>query len=421
MGEDSATGSAFRLLSRGWTPGEGLGVADGLISGNKPEALPAPISELETPFRSGMGPSGTVVSATVAGEELGLAAGAEAGAAVTATVAAADGGVHFAEVRMLAVAISCTEVTELALDATGICACRLAGCWSDTEPTVHVAVPSPWAQPLVNVGFWLDGCALRATDTPAAEPFLAVTCTTKVALWPRATLACERWTLTHSSGWAAVLVGVGLVGVGLVGVGLADVGLADVGLVGVGLAAMRAVSDAEVWEDDGEADPESVAGGEPVPEDESAAVGDTGVLLGLLLGLGLVLDGGGLGELEEGDGEGFGVLVGVGVGVGVLVGVGVGVGVLVAGSTWHVVAALTPVPALVEVPRLGEAAGLSPLARAVPGSPASTPRVRKLPASTLSTATRTCASRMKIALSTLLIRVTVCSSWVRRRLGDGWV
>jgi len=46
-----------------------------------------------------------------------------------------------------------------------------------------------------------------------------------------------------------------------------------------------------------------------------------------------------------------------------------------------------------------------------PGQPASTPRVRKPPASRLSTAARTCARRMNIALSTLLIEVTVCSLW----------
>jgi len=80
---------------------------------------------------------------------------------------------------MLAVAVSVTEVTEVAVDATGICACKVAGCFSDTEPTVHVAVPSPFAQPLVMAGFWLDGWAATATDTPLADPpFLAETCTT---------------------------------------------------------------------------------------------------------------------------------------------------------------------------------------------------------------------------------------------------
>jgi hypothetical protein len=50
-----------------------------------------------------------------------------------------------------------------------------------------------------------------------------------VAFCPRSTLACERCTLTHSSGWA-VLVGLAL----LVGLGLALAVLAL--LVGLGLA-----------------------------------------------------------------------------------------------------------------------------------------------------------------------------------------
>ena len=135
---------------------------------------------------------------------------------------------------------------------------------------------------------------------------------------------------------------------------------------------------------------------------------------------------------EDGDGVGVGVFVGWGVGVG-----GGGVGVLVAGRASHVVAVfalglaealelvLAVVVALAEeaealVP--GEAAAaLTVPARAAPGQPASTPRVRNPPASKLSTAARTYARRMNIALSTLLIEVTVCSLWVRRRLGDGWV
>jgi len=76
---------------------------------------------------------------------------------------------------MLAVAVSFTEV---APDATGIRASRFAGCLSDTELTVQVAVPLPLAQPLVNVGFWLEGWAARATDTFEADPLFSVeTCT----------------------------------------------------------------------------------------------------------------------------------------------------------------------------------------------------------------------------------------------------
>ena len=43
---------------------------------------------------------------------------------------------------------------------------------------LHEAVPSPLAQPLLNVGFWLVGCAVSATDTSEADPFCVVTCTT---------------------------------------------------------------------------------------------------------------------------------------------------------------------------------------------------------------------------------------------------
>jgi len=57
------------------------------------------------------------------------------------------------------------------------------------------------------------------------------------------------------------------------------------------------------------------------------------------------------------------------------------------------------------------AAALTVPARAAPGQPASTPRVKNPPASKLSTAARTYARRMNIALSTLLFEVTVCSLW----------
>jgi hypothetical protein len=226
-------------------------------------------------------------------------------------------------------------------------------------------------------------------------------------------------------------------------VGLVLVLVLGLGLV-LGLAAMRAASEAEavVWADDGEADdelddpeaepdgepdpdgdPEAEPEGEPDPEAEAEAdsEGDAGVRLGSLLGLVVAVEG----PEPEGDGVGVGVgvgeFVGVGLGVGVGVGVGLGEDVLEAGRTWHFVSvfALELALGLVEVPGLGEAAaGRSALACA---EPARTPRVRKPPPTTLSAATRTCARRIRIALSPLLIRVTVCSSWVRRRLGDGWV
>ena len=51
--EESDTGLAFRLSPSGWIPGDELGVADGLIAGNKRDALPGPMIELETPLRFG--------------------------------------------------------------------------------------------------------------------------------------------------------------------------------------------------------------------------------------------------------------------------------------------------------------------------------------------------------------------------------
>ena len=176
MAEES--GAGLRWAPGAGPPGEGLGVADGLIAGNRPEASPAPMSWLEMPLRFGIGPSGSALPGETPADEVPDLVG-EADAAVTATVSAADGGVHFWVVATLAVAVSFTEVTEVALAATGICALSDAGCLSDTELTVQLAVPSPLAQPLVNVGFWLDGWAVRATVTSEAEPLFSVeTCTT---------------------------------------------------------------------------------------------------------------------------------------------------------------------------------------------------------------------------------------------------
>ena len=180
MAEEEGAGLAFPWPAAAGLPGEGLGVAEGLIAGNRPEASPAPMSWLEMPFRSGIGPSGSVVPGETPGDDAGAGElAADADAAVTATVSVAAGGVHFAVVVTLAVAVSFTEVTELALAATGICALRVTGCLSDTELTAQLAVPSPLRQPLVNTGFWLVGFAVRATVTPEAEPpFPVETCTT---------------------------------------------------------------------------------------------------------------------------------------------------------------------------------------------------------------------------------------------------
>ena len=234
-------------------------------------------------------------------------------------------------------------------------------------------------------------------------------------------LACERWTLTQSSGWSAALAWLALALL--------------LGLLS-GLAAMNAsrvaetVAAAELCDDDADAEPawdgEPVGDvdAEPVPDGEPDADADAddgdaepGVGLGLdgegdAVLLDVLPDAGAVGEAEadvdepEGD--------------------GCGVGVLAVGSTSHLVSVLAlavllvlavlftlaVVRALAEVLALSEAAlALTVPARAAPGQPASTLRVRNPPASRLSTAARTCARRMNIALSTLLIEATVCSLW----------
>jgi hypothetical protein len=103
----------------------------------------------------------------------------------------------------------------------------------------------------------------------------------------------------------------------------------------------------------------------------------------------------GLLELAEGDGEGDGDEEGDGEGDRDADGDGdgEGVGVAEAGSAWHTESVLA-------------AAGAREAACALP----SMPRVRKLPLSTVTAAALTCPKRIKDRLSTLLVRVTVCSS-----------
>jgi hypothetical protein len=207
----------LRRFPAAGTPGDGdgLAVATGVIAGNKPAALPAPMSELEAPFRFGSGPSGTVMAVGAPPELPEDLLPGDPGAVIV-TDSCAAGGVIVAVVTMLAVAVSVTEPTEVALAATGIWASRVTALVSDTAPTAQVALLFPAAQPLVNVGFWLVGVATRATDTPAAEPFSVETVTMNAADCPRWMLDCDRWTLTltHSSGWAAVVLELGL-GLGL--------------------------------------------------------------------------------------------------------------------------------------------------------------------------------------------------------------
>ena len=177
MAEYEGVGAPAAPALGGWLSGEGLGVCDGLIAGNRPEASPASMSRLEeTAFRFGIGPSGSLVSGEIlADDALDRELDGDTGAAaVTATVTAAAGGVHVSVVTTLAVAVSVTEDTELASAATGICAVRDTGCLSDTELTTQLAVPSPLRQPPVNTGFWLAGWAVRATVTSDAEPLFPV-------------------------------------------------------------------------------------------------------------------------------------------------------------------------------------------------------------------------------------------------------
>jgi hypothetical protein len=231
-------------------------------------------------------------------------------------------------------------------------------------------------------------------------------------------LVCERWTLTQSSGWSAGLAGLELALLPELLPGLLP-GLATM----TASRAAEAVAAAELCDDDADAEP--VWGGEPVgdvdaePVPDGELVADADAEPGLGVGVALVggddpgvlldvlPDAGAVGEAEadvdEPEGDGDGDVVGLEVD-------GCGVGVLAVGSTSHLVA--VPALALADVLALGEAApAFTVPARAAPGQPPSTPRVRKPPASRLSTAARTCARRMNIALSTLLIEVTVCSCW----------
>src|SRR5215475_7511543 len=123
MAEELGDGLFCPWPAAAWLPGAGLGVSDdGLIAGNRPEALPAPMIRLATPLRSGIGPSGRLAPGEIpSGDVPAGELDGEADAAVTETVSVAAGGVHFSVVTTLAVAVSFTEVTELALAATGIC------------------------------------------------------------------------------------------------------------------------------------------------------------------------------------------------------------------------------------------------------------------------------------------------------------
>jgi hypothetical protein len=213
-------------------------------------------------------------------------------------------------------------------------------------------------------------------------------------------LACERWTLTHSSGGAVVLplalalalpLAVGLGSelglvvtlaasaalVVLVAVVLAVAVPVVVGVLGAVAVAVAVAVPVVVGVPDG--DVEADCDGEVVRLGPPLTLTGGGNTLGGALAAAEPLAVGLL-ELPESDGEGDGVGDGDGDMDGD--GDGVGVGVLEGGRAWHTVSVLL---ALVVV--------ASGAACALP----STPRVRKLPLSKVTAATLTCAKRIKNA------------------------
>jgi len=181
------------------------------------------------------------------------------------------------------------------------------------------------------------------------------------------TLAAERWTLTHRS-VGAVELALGL-GLGLP-VLVAASSVADA-------EADVAEGEAEVAEGDGEYGARGVCW--RVLDDEGDAVAPLPGLVCVAEGLGE-----GVGE-GDGDSEGDGD------------GEGDGEGEAVTGSAWHCLS--------VAVAAVGVDAASAPSCRLV-----NTPRVRNPPVSKLIVAALTYPKRMRIALSALLVRVTVCSS-----------
>lgn len=97
----------------------------------------------------------------------------------------------------LPVAVSFTDLTDVAVAAMGTWACSCV-CWESewTVPREQEFVPS-LAQPAVNLGFWLDGEVVSLTTTLPTLPLVDQTVTFHRAECPRATLASSRCTLTH--------------------------------------------------------------------------------------------------------------------------------------------------------------------------------------------------------------------------------
>jgi hypothetical protein len=116
-------------------------------------------------------------------------------AAATLTDCDAEGMAAIAGlVAASAVAVSVTDVTELAEDATAIWACSEYAAGASevpSDPIAQVAEPFPPGQRPVNVAAWPCGEAASVTDTPDAEPFCAETWTVNDAAWPRLIPDCD--------------------------------------------------------------------------------------------------------------------------------------------------------------------------------------------------------------------------------------
>lgn len=196
--------SATGLAGVAGAPVAGLGTGAGLISGravatstglyDEVAGVTAIVTGGSTVVSPGLPAGLTCATGVDAGAVLAgalLAAGdglADAGA-LTVTVCDAAGMVVMAGlVAASAVAVSVTEVTEVAEEATGIWACS----WYDagdtdvpTDPIVQVADPFPPGQRPVNRAACPCGAAASVTDTPDAGPFWAQTWTVNDAAWPR--------------------------------------------------------------------------------------------------------------------------------------------------------------------------------------------------------------------------------------------
>jgi hypothetical protein len=218
-----ACGELVSAMGLPGVPMTGVGVGTGAISGRSLATFAGVNNEVVTLAGVGKVTGGSTVASPGALTGLTCATGVDAGLvgvffgdaladadadAATLTDCDAVGMTVMAGlVAASAVAVSVTEVTELAEEATGIWACS----WYATgatevpsDPTAHVADPFPPGQRSVNVAVWPEGDAASVTDTPDAEPFCAETWTVNDAAWPRLTPDWDACTLTHSSACGAV-------------------------------------------------------------------------------------------------------------------------------------------------------------------------------------------------------------------------